>query len=398
MVYPYTPARPKKRLWLTLGLVAGIGAAWWFMHGAAPTAAGQEGMAMPVKVKTLSTQSVRVWTDFSGRLHPVNAAEIRPEVSGRIVKVNFEDGKAVRKGDVLFVIEPGPYEAAVARAEAELATAKSNAHFAALEQRRAAAMVKSDAISRRQYDERVTASQIAQANIKAAQAALKQARIDLDRAYVKAPIGGRAGRVELTVGNVVQAGPGAPLMTTVVANDAIYADFEVDEQHYLNAIRHDANTREAERKVPVKLTIKGDDHSYDGTIYSFDNQLSVGSGTIRARAKFINRDGALLPGMFVTVSLADAQEKQVMRVPEPAIGFDQSKKFVFTVGADNKVEYREVTLGDSAEGERIVLDGLKPGDRVIVEGVQFVRPGAPVQPTEVGSEPAATATTKANEA
>ena len=274
----------------------------------------------------------------------------------------------------------------MAQAQAALATAQSNARFATMEQKRAAAMVKTDAIARRLYDERANANQVANASIKAAEAALKQARIDLDRAHVKAPISGRAGRVELTVGNVVQAGPGAPLLTTVVANRDIYADFEVDEHHYLSAIRSKASGRDAERQIPVKLSISGDDHDYEGTIYSFDNQLNVGSGTIRARAKFPNRDGALLPGMFVTVSLANAQTADAVRVPEQAIGFDQSKKYVYTVGKEGTVEYREVTLGESVKGERIVLSVLNTGDRVIVDGVQHVRPGAPVQPTEEGSK------------
>lgn len=390
---PYYPPRPKRRNWLLWGVIAGVlaGVGYYTLGGKNTPQAPGAMPPTPVTVRTLQSQPVRVWTDYSGRLHPVDAAEIRPEVSGRIVKVNFTDGQTVAKGDTLFVIDPGPYEAAVAQAQAALATAQSNARFATMEQKRAAAMVKTDAIARRLYDERANANQVANASIKAAEAALKQAGIDLDRAHVKAPISGRAGRVELTVGNVVQAGPGAPLLTTVVANRDIYADFEVDEHHYLSAIRSKASGRDAERQIPVKLSITGDDHHYEGTIYSFDNQLNVGSGTIRARAKFPNRDGALLPGMFVTVSLANAQTADAVRVPEQAIGFDQSKKYVYTVGKEGTVEYREVTLGESVKGERIVLSGLNTGDRVIVDGVQHVRPGAPVQPTEEGSQTVAAA-------
>jgi multidrug efflux system membrane fusion protein len=384
MNYPQYPARPKRRKWLLPGLVVGLlaGVSYYaFGSSDAQTQPG-EAQAVPVGVRTLQAEPVRIWTSYSGRLHPVDAAEIRPEVNGRIVKVNFTDGQPVKQGQVLFVIDPGPYEAAAAQAEAALATAKSNAQFAAMEQKRAAAMMKTDAIARRLYDERATANHVSAAAVKAAEAALKQARIDLDRAHVKAPIGGRAGRVELTVGNVVQAGAGAPLLTTIVANDAIYADFEVDEQHYLQAIRRAAHGRADERKIPVKLTVNGDDHAYEGSIYSFDNQLNAGSGTIRARARFANQNGDLLPGMFATVSLANAESTEAVRVPEQAIGFDQSKKYVYTVGSDNTTEYREVTLGEAAGGERIVVGGLSAGDRVIVEGVQHVRPGAPVAPKE----------------
>lgn len=388
MVIAYAP-RPKRRnrKWLALSVIAAVSVITWQAMGQKnPAQAAKAEQAIPVGVKTLQAEELRVWTDYSGRVHPVDSAEIRPEVSGRIVKVNFQDGQAVNRGQVLFVIEPGPYEAAVAQAQAALATAKANAHFAGIEQKRAASMVKSQAIARRLYDERANTSQVANASIKTAEAALKQARIDLDRAHVKAPISGRAGRVELTVGNVVQAGPNAPLLTTVVANKDVYADFEVDEQHYLQAIRRTANGRDAERKIPVKLTLQNDAHPYNGTIYSFDNQLNAGSGTIRARAKFANHDGALLPGMFVTVSLADAQSQEAVRVPEQAIGFDQDKKYVYTINAKNEVEYREVTLGDAADGARIVLGGLTAGERVITDGLQHVRPGAVVQPTEEGTE------------
>lgn len=381
----YPPRRKRRRWLMPVIAILVIAAAIYWLRGKDATKAQGPAPAVPVTVRTMQSQTVRVWTDYSGRLNPVDAAEIRPEVSGRIVKLNFQDGQTVKRGDVLFVIDPGPYEAAVARAEAALATARTQAQFAAMEQKRAAAMVKTDAIARRLYDERITNNQAAIATIKSAEAALKTARIDLDRAYVKAPITGRAGRAEMTVGNLVQAGPGAPLLTTVVANESIYADFEVDEQHYLHAIRRAAPGRDGEQQIPVKLKLSGDNRSYQGTIYSFDNQLNSGSGTIRARAKLPNRDGALLPGMFVTVSLADAQSRDAMRVPEPAIGFDQSKKYVYIVDAKDAVVYREVQLGESVAGERIVLSGLKSGDRVIVDGVQHVRPGAQVKPTEAGS-------------
>lgn len=342
--------------------------------------------AIPVVTQTMAESQVQIWSGFSGRLQPVNSAEIRPEVSGRITKVLFQDGKTVRAGDTLFVIDPRPYEAAVAQAEAELASARTNAQFAALEQKRAVSMVKSQAIAQRIVDERSNSSRVATAAVQSAQAQLKQARIDLDHAYVKSPISGRAGRVELTVGNLVQAGPSAPLLTSVVANDAVYADFEVDEQTYLQTIRNTAEQRVQERRIPVQLTLQGDaDHPYEGTVYSFDNQLDVTSGTIRARAKFANKDGALLPGMFVSVKLAGGGNQAALLVPEKAIGFDQSKKFVYVIDDKNAVEYREVTLGDKLESNRIVLSGLNVGDRVIVDGVQHVRPGAVVDPKDINT-------------
>jgi membrane fusion protein, multidrug efflux system len=335
--------------------------------------------AAPVTVHTLAEQKVRIWSDFSGRLEAVDAAEIRPEVGGRITDVLFEDGQTVKVGDVLFVIDPRPYEAAVARAEANLASAKTNAAFAKVDRDRAAALVGSQTLTQREFDQRNNASRVADAAVQTAEAELTRARLDLEHAHVVAPISGRASRPEITVGNLVQAGPGAPLLTTVVSNDTIYAAFEVDEQTYIESVRGTANERDQERRIPVQLTLPGDKgHVYRGTIYSFDNRIDPASGTIRARAKFDNADGALLPGMFVTVRLAEGAERKELLIPERALGFDQSKKFVYIVGSDNKVAYREVELGKQVQSQRVVLKGVQAGDRVVVDGVQRLRPNTVV--------------------
>lgn len=336
-----------------------------------------------VSVQTIKPQNVRIWSEFSGRMHAVDYAEIRPEVSGRITGVRIKDGQTVKVRDVLFVIDPRPYEAAVAKAEANLASANTNAGFAKTELDRAANMVKTQAIAQRLYDERSNSNRVAKAAILVAEAELKQARIDLDHAYVKAPIGGRVSRAEITLGNHVQAGAGAPVLTSIVSNDGIYADFEVDEQTYMKSIRAHADTQDKVQQIPVEVTVQGnDEHPYKGTIYSFDNRIDSTSGTIRARARFANKDGSLVPGMFVSIKLASSSDSTALLVPERAIGNDQSKKFVYVVGNDNKVAFREVKLGQQAEGQRIVLSGLQPGDRVIVDGLQHVRPDVTVQVKE----------------
>jgi multidrug efflux system membrane fusion protein len=351
-----------------------------------PRASGDPPAAPPpmsVTVHTLAPQKVRVWSEFSGRLHAVDAAEIRPEVGGRITEVRFEDGAIVTAGDILFVIDPRPYEAAVARARANLASAQTNAAFTKIEFERAAVMVKTQTVAQRTYDERGNASRVAVAAVEAGAAQLKQAEIDLDHAYVKAPIAGRASRAEITLGNLVQPGPGAPLLTTIVASQSLYADFEVDEQTYVESVRGAANRREDERRIAVEFSLPGDRGGvYRGNIYSFDNRIDVASGTIRARAKFDNADGSLVPGMFVTVRLADRAEREALLVPERAVGFDQSKKYVYVVGADSKVVYRPVELGRQVQSQRIVLKGVQPGERVIVDGVQHVRPNIVVDAKE----------------
>lgn len=365
--------------WLVLLILfaCGIGYYW---YERAPVAAIE--VVPTVTVKVIEPEKVRIWSEFSGRLQAVDIAEIRPQVSGRITEVRFEDGAFVNAGDVLFVIDPRPYVAAVERAEARLVTANANAEYAKLEVDRAANMVKTEAVAKRIYDERNNANEAAVAAIKSAKADLLQAEVDLEHAYVQAPISGRVGRVELTVGNLVQPGVNAPLMTRVVANNPIYVDFEVDEQTYLDSVRSVAHNRKLEREIPVQLYILGNKKdAYQGSIYSFDNRLDVATGTIRARAKFDNEDGILVPGMFVTVALGN-QKKEALLIPQVAINSDQSKKYVYVLDKDNKATFREIILGPEYGNNRIVVKGLGAGDRVVVNGMQHIKSGQKVNPVE----------------
>lgn len=340
-------------------------------------------MAVPVTVNTLKEQDVRLWSNFSGRLQAVDVAEIRPEVNGRITELRFKDGQQVKKGDVLLVIDPRPYEARVSIAEANLAIATSNVEFTRKEKERAEDLMKSQTISQRVYDERTNAVIRAEAAVKSANAELDQAHLDLEHAYVRSPISGRISRAEITVGNLVQNGASAPLLTTVVANESVYADFEVDERTYIKSVHNEANENNNEGSIPVELVVGEDtENRYRGTIYSFDNQIDPASGTIRARAKFNNTDGTLVPGMFVSVSMAGGSDKKVLLVPERALGYDQNKKFAYVVDEFDKVVYREVELGSAINGQRVVLSGLQAGDRVVVSGTQHVRPDVLANPTE----------------
>ena len=289
----------------------------------------------------------------------------------------------------MLVIDPRPYEAAVAKAKGDLASADNNARLAHIELVRGERLVKAQALAQEAYDQRVNADGVAQAAVQSARATLAQAELDVDHAYVKAPISGRVSRAEITPGNLVQTTPTPPLLTSIVSNDGVYADFEVDEQTYLNSVRDRARSGEQEKQLPVELTVEGDrDHVYRGFIESFDNHIATGSGTIRARARFANEDGSLVPGMFVTVRLGGSAQNNALLVPERAIGNDQSKRFVFVVGANDKAVYREVRLGQEVEGKRILLSGLNPGDRVIVDGLQKVAPGAVVAAEPATANPA----------
>ena len=352
--------------------------------GAAPSPAAMANTAVPVTVAAVEAKPVRLSSEFSGRMTAVDSADVRPEVGGRITEIRFKDGQIVHAGDVLFVIDPRPYEAAVAKAQADLATAVTNARLAHTELDRAKKLMEAQALARDTYDQRANAVGVAQAAIQSAQAVLDQAKLDLDHAYVKAPIAGRIGRAEITIGNLVQT-QSAPLLTSIVSNDGIYADFDVDEQTYLSSIRAHAASVDQEQKLPVQLTVQGDtNHTYDGTIESFDNKIATGTGTIRARARFANADGALVPGMFVSVRLWAAKPSKTILVPEDAISSDQSKRFVFVVTPQHKADYREVALGQEMDGKRVVISGLHSGEKIIIDGVQRVQPGAAVDPHTAG--------------
>ena len=364
----------------------------------APQGQAQQQAAMPVQVVIVERKPVQIWNDYSARLEPVNYAEIRPQVSGTIKQIKFEDGQDVKKGDILFIIDPRVYRAAANQAQAEVDAADNQYILTQKELERAQELIKSDAISKRILDERQSAMDVAKANILSARARLNQAKIDLDFAYLKAPISGRVSRAEILEGNLVEAGPNAPVLTSIVSIDDIYADFEVDEQTYLTYIRTTAKDKSAERNVPVKLSLAGDQIEYQGFIHSFDNQIDSDSGTIRARALFKNEDGGLLPGMFASVKMGSPTMLEEILITEKAISTDQDRKFVYVVDEENKVAYRPVKIGESMDGKRVITSGLKEGEKVITEGIIRLRPGMPVDPqVEQQTQELLAVTTEENE-
>ncbi|PZQ44153.1 MAG: efflux transporter periplasmic adaptor subunit [Micavibrio aeruginosavorus] len=379
-------SRPaKKKLLLSvmaLALIGGGFAAVNMMHADNASAQMPGNMPpMPVPVVTVEEKPVQIWKEFSGRLAAVDYVEIRPQVSGLIEKIHFEDGQIVNKGDILYSIDPRPYEAAVAQARADVAAAKDDADYAQKELARAEELLKTGAISKQGYDERVNSQRVNKSNSAAANARLKAALVDLDHTTIEAPISGRISRPEITEGNLVSASS-APLLTTIVSNQGIYADFEVDEQTYLGFVRGGSSqSLDQEKEVPVRLFLNSDKtKSYDGVIKSFDNRLNTSSGTIRVRAIFANEDGALLPGMFSRVQLGSSGTENHLTVPDKAINTDQNKKFVYIVDDKNAATYKEVKLGDVVGVNRIITDGLNSGDKVIIDGFMKLRPGATVDP------------------
>jgi multidrug efflux system membrane fusion protein len=379
------PAKKLRRQATGAALFLLIGGGYALYHAAgAKSEPEAQPAAMPVAVERLKPQTVKPFAEFSGRINAVDYAEIRPQVAGRITEIRFKDGQEVKAGDVLFVIDPRPYQATAAKAAADLASAVNNARLAKIERDRGDRLIKAQALAQESYDQRVTADDVAQAAVKSAQAALATAQVDVDHAFIKAPISGKISRAEITAGNLVGSSTVAPqLLASIVSDDGVYADFEVDEQTYLNILRNRGANKV--QTIAVDLTVQGDAQAkiYHGAIESFDNRINSGSGTIRARARFANDDGSLVPGMFVSVRMGSGSLPNTLLVPETAIGNDQSKRFVYVVGASDKAEYREVSLGATMDGERVVTAGLKPGDQIILDGLQKLSPGAAVAPQGV---------------
>lgn len=344
--------------------------------------------AKPVDVALIETKPVQIWKTFSARMEAVDYAEIRPQVTGIITEVRFEDGQEVNKGDVLFVIDPRQFEAEVKEARALLNASKIETVFARKKLKRAKGLIKSKAVSESLLDERNNSVDLSRTNIEVAEASLMQAEINLDRAYVKAPISGRISRAEIKVGNLVSAGANAPLLTSVVSSKGIYADFDVDEKTYLKHIHPVAKTRSAEHAIPVKLQTSVSDHIFEGFVYSFDNRINATSGTIRARAYFGNTENNLLPGMFGTVQIGSAVIQNHILVNETAIGTNQDRKFVYIIDEKGLVQYRQVTLGNMVAGKRIITNGLNGGETIITGGLMRIRPGMPVVARDETETPA----------
>lgn len=336
-----------------------------------------------VEFTVVQPVELREWNNYSGRLAAVQSAEIKPLVGGTIMEVLFEDGQLVQAGDPLFVIDPRPHQNALSQAQATLATAQSRLDLAKDEFARNERLHDTGLVSDSVFDTARSNLQVAEAGVLQAQSALDQARLALEYAHVRAPISGRASRAELTVGNVVDAGPNAPVLTSVVADDVLYAEFNVDEQTYVQL----AQSRHG-GAMPVELSLAQDqDRIYHGTIHSFDNRLDSTSGTIRARALITNTDGVLTPGLYVNVRVGSPQTNPVLLVPERAVGTNQSRKFVYVVDAQDLVQYREVTLGSNHKGNRVVLSGLEPGDQVVVNGISHIAaPNTPVNPVQLSAD------------
>jgi len=382
--------RPSRRWWIT-GIAAAAAVATGGAlvgtrqsHAEAPQQAPQ---AVPVSVAVVQPQDIALWDEFSGRLEAVQRVDVRARVAGAVQSVHFREGALVKQGDLLFTVDPAPYAAEVERAEAQVVAAQARVSYTHSEMERAARLWEERAIAQRERDERQNAQREADANLRAAQAALQTARLNLGYTQVRAPIAGRVGRIEVTQGNLVAAGPGAPVLTTLVSVSPIYASFDADEQVVARALQDlpgGASARAAIGRIPVQIgTGTSGGTPYQGRLQLIDNLVDAKSGTVRVRATLDNADGALMPGQFARIRMGQARSTAALLINERAVGTDQNKKFVMVLGEGNKVEYREVQLGAPFDGLRVVTSGLKAGETIVVNGLQRVRPGAVVAPQAV---------------
>jgi len=340
----------------------------------------------PVTVAQPVKRIVTDWDEFTGRFEAVEEVQVRARVGGFVTSVEFRDGAVVSPGDLLYVIDARPFEAVAEQADGQLSDARAKAELAKRELDRALTLNQTQAVSDSIVDQRRQALQAAKAAEMQAAGALKAAHLNIEFTHVAAPIGGRVSRHLVSVGNLVQGSDNASgtQLTSIVSLDPIYIYFDMDEATYLKNNRlyfEGKRPSSRENPNPVQVSLTGETKpSHAGKVDFLDNRLDVSTGTLRGRAVIPNKDFSILPGQFGRVRLIGSSPYDALLLPDTAVASDQSRKIVFVVKDDDTVEARPVTLGPLDEGLRVIREGLKPEDRVIIEGLQRARPGAKVAP------------------
>jgi RND family efflux transporter MFP subunit len=328
------------------------------------------------------------WDEYTARLEAVDSVEVRARVSGYLQSVHFREGALVKQGDLLFQIDPRPYEAQLRRCQGDLELAESRVNLAQKNLARVAYLVKSQAMSKEEAETRAATVRQAEAGVAAAKAAVDAARLDVEFTHITAPVSGRASRKLVTEGNLINGGIGTQgtLLTTIVSLDPLYVYFEANERDYLKYVRlakSGARPSSRDFKNPVFVgTADEQGFPHEGYMDFVDNQIDRGTGTIQGRALVPNPDGLLAPGLFVRLRLIGSGRYRALLVPDDAVQSDQAQKFVWVVDGDNRVRYREIKIGTLHDGLRVVSEGLTSEDRVVIQGVQRARPDIVVDPEE----------------
>jgi multidrug efflux system membrane fusion protein len=342
--------------------------------------------AVPVTVTVVENRDVVTWQEFSGRLEAIERVQVRSRVSGAIQSVNFREGALVKAGDLLFTIDPQPFQTAVTQAKGQFASAEARVKLARTQLERGERLAQSNSISQSDIDQRLNAVAEAEAALTTARATLDAAELELSYTNVRAPVAGRVGRVEITTGNLVAGGSASPALTTLVSVNPVYASFNVSEETVaaaLAALPASEGALPPIEQIPVEVgTLADEGTPIHGKLQLIGNEVDAASGTIAVRAVFDNPGNRLIPGQFVRIRMGEPKAESKILVSEKAVGTDQDKKFVFVVDKENKVTYRPVVLGSLSGNERIVESGLADGDKVVVNGLQRVRPGVVVDPQE----------------
>jgi membrane fusion protein, multidrug efflux system len=347
--------------------------------------------APPVTVAQPTKRTVTDWDEFTGRFDAVDEVQVRARVGGFVTGVQFRDGAIVSAGDLLYVIDSRPFEAVAEQADGQLADARAKAELAKRELDRGLTLNQSQAVSDQIVDQRRQALQAAHAAEIQAEGALKAAQLNIEFTHVLAPITGRVSRHLVSVGNLVQGSDngGGTLLTSIVSLDPIYIYFDTDEATYQrNSKLWFEGKRPSSRDTPnpVQVTLTGETKpSHEGKMDFLDNRMDVSTATLRGRAVIPNKDLSILPGQFGRVRLIGSSPYEALLLPDTAIATDQSRKIVFVVKDDNTVEARPVVLGPIDDGLRVIREGLKAEDHVIVDGIQRARVGAKVTPHEAAS-------------
>jgi multidrug efflux system membrane fusion protein len=376
MTTPFVSSTRQNLSALHLLALAGLLSAVAALSGCARVQSQGAGPGLPqVTAATAVARDVTEWDEFTGRLEAVQSVAVRPRVSGLISNVSLDEGSLVHQGDVLFQLDDRPFQAEVSRLRAELAQAAAARDRAASEQKRAERLSADNAMSTEERERRTGMATEATAHVDAVAAALRAAELNLEFTKVVSPIDGRVSRALVTRGNLVSGGQGeATLLTTVVSVDPIYASFDADEQTFL---RYGDRTRRGGLRIQMALADEPN-FPHEGTLQFMDNQLNPETGTINGRAVFRNPDRRLTPGLFVRLRLPGTITYKGVVVEDRAVGTDLDRRYVFVVGADKKVESRTVTLGPLVDGLRVIRKGLAPGELIVVNGLQRVRPGVQV--------------------
>ena len=343
-----------------------------------------------ITVAEVISRDVTEWDEFTGRLEAVNTVAVRPRVSGLLSSARFDEGALVKKGDLLFQIDPRPFQAEVDRLRAELERVRATVQRATSELQRADRLSSEDGMSPEERDRRAAFAKESAAQVAAVEAALREAELNLEFTRVTSPIDGRVGRAIVTTGNLVSSGPGeATLLTTVVSLDPIYASFEADEQTFLRYVdlAREGKRASARATVPIHMALASEENfPHEGRLAFLDNQINPATGTIRGRAIFGNADHSLTPGSFLRLRLPGTSRYRALLIQDRAVGTDLDKRYVYVVGSGATIEYRAVQLGPIVDGLRVVRGGLKPSDVIVINGLQHVRPGAQIDPVKVSME------------